>query len=45
LSSTTVNPFTSDTIETDYVDGPNARYAYRRFGNWRGNRSSERVGD
>jgi pimeloyl-ACP methyl ester carboxylesterase len=31
MSSTTVNPFASDTIETEYVDGPNARYAYRRF--------------
>jgi pimeloyl-ACP methyl ester carboxylesterase len=29
----TASPFVSDTIETEYVDGPNARYAYRRFGN------------
>jgi pimeloyl-ACP methyl ester carboxylesterase len=32
MSSTTVNPFVSDTIETEYVDGPAARCAYRRFG-------------
>ena len=32
MSITTGNPFVSDTIETEYVDGPNARYAYRRFG-------------
>jgi pimeloyl-ACP methyl ester carboxylesterase len=30
--TTAASPFLSDTVETDYVDGPNARYAYRRFG-------------
>ena len=32
MTSTTVSPFLSDTIGTEYVDGRNARYAYRRFG-------------
>jgi pimeloyl-ACP methyl ester carboxylesterase len=32
MSSTTVSPFLSDSIGTEYVDGPSARYAYRRFG-------------
>jgi len=30
MSGTTVSPFVSDTIETEYADGPAARYAYRR---------------
>ena len=32
MSSTTVNPFDSDTIETEHVDGANAPYVHRRFG-------------
>ena len=31
-TTTATSPFLSDTIETEYVEGPDARYAYRRFG-------------
>jgi pimeloyl-ACP methyl ester carboxylesterase len=32
MTATTATPYLSDSVETEYVDGPNARYAYRRFG-------------
>ncbi len=32
MSTTTASPFLSDTVEPQCVDGPIARYAYRRFG-------------
>ena len=32
MTATAASPYLSDSVETEYVDGPNARYAYRRFG-------------
>jgi pimeloyl-ACP methyl ester carboxylesterase len=32
MATTTASPFLSDAVESQHVDGPAARYAYRRFG-------------
>jgi hypothetical protein len=32
MTTTAASPFLSDAVEPQYVHGPAARYAYRRFG-------------